>query len=100
MDDIDLGEFQTGDTIRLQATFKNFAGTLANLTVAPTLKIYDENKVLLTTIASGSLTNASTGVYYYDYLIPATDGIYYIEFAGTVDSSVVLRRGYFYAGFV
>ena len=95
-----LGAFQTEDGIRLSATFKNFAGVAADLTAPPTLKIYNADKVLLTTIAGTSLVHPSTGYYYYDYTTSATEGIYYAEFAGTGESVPISRRGYFFVGFV
>lgn len=85
--------YQTGDTIRLQAVFSTFAGVVSDLSSNPTLKIYDHNLVVLTTIAGSSLTKPSTGTYYYDYTLPSTAGTYYYEFSGTVESTIILRRG-------
>jgi hypothetical protein len=86
--------FTTGDTVRLQATFKDFDGNLAAVTT-PILKIYDSNERLITSTAA--LVNPSTGVYYYDYTIPKVKATYIYEFSGTSGSTLVLRREKFSA---
>jgi len=75
-----------GDTVRMQATFKNVDGTLTNPTTT-TLK-YRIDGGTATTIAEGSLTNSSTGIWHYDLAI-ATAGTYEYSFegTGTVDKS-------------
>ena len=86
------GEGQSGDTVRIIGTFRTFAGTLSNLASNPTLKIYDSSEVLVATIASGDITNDSTGVYHYDYTLPATAGGYFAEFSGTLEGKAIVRR--------
>jgi len=95
-----MTDYQTGDTVRIQATFSNFAGAIADLAANPTLKIYDDDETLVTTVTGASLTHPSTGVYYYDYTLPTTKGAYYYEFSGTVDSTTILRRGKLVVGFI
>jgi len=92
--------YQTGDTIRIKATFKTFEGLLSDLTNPPTLKIYNPDKEIIATILGASLTHSSTGVYYYDYTLPSTEGKYTYEFSGTVESTTVLRRGHVDVGFL
>lgn len=92
--------YQTGDTIRLKATFKSFAGNVCDLESPPTLKVYNSYKEVIDTIAGTSLTHSSTGVYYYDYTLPTTEGEYMYEFSGTVESTTILRRGYIKVGFL
>jgi len=82
------------DTVRLKATFKNFAGVLTDLTENPTLKIYNDSKEVVTTIAGSSITHGETGEYYYDYTTTA-EGLYYYEFSGTLEGTTILRRGSF-----
>lgn len=88
--------YHTGDTIRLQATFKTWAGTLSDLTAAPSVKIYDAVKVQQGTTATA--TKSSTGVYYYEYTA-STAGQFTYEFSGTLEGKAVLRRGSFTVGF-
>lgn len=75
-----------GDTVRLQATFKDVSGALTNPTVT-SLK-YRINAGDTVTVLQASLTNSSTGVWHYDLEI-ATAGAYEYSFegTGTVDKS-------------
>ena len=92
--------YNYGDTVRLKATFKTFAGVLTDPS-AISLKVFGANDQTtpLTTKAIGDLTKVSTGVFYYDYLIPAQGNFTY-EYAGTLESTVSLARQRFIATFV
>lgn len=83
-----------GDTVKLRVEFKTFAGVAVDPATI-TLKIYDYDKTLLTTVDITSTYKISTGVYEYNYTIP--DGSYpaiVYEFSGTnVEGSVALSRG-------
>lgn len=81
----------TGDTIRIKGTFKNSSNTLvdadANI-VTFTLYSYDTKKV----VDSGAASRLSTGVYYYDYTVPATEKKYIVELKGEFSSYPQLAR--------
>ena len=79
-----------GDTIRLKAEFKNWAGVLASPSDVK-VKVYSEgNTVLLT---ATTVTPVSVGIYEYDYTIPLdqTKSIYF-EFAGTLETKPITGR--------
>lgn len=83
--------YQTGDTIRVTDTFYNFSGVLTDLSAAPSVKVYQADKVT----QSGSTitaTKSGTGTYYADVTLPTTEGIYYIEFSGTAADAKVVRH--------
>jgi hypothetical protein len=88
-----------GDTIRLKATFYDFAGSLADLSATPSLKVYDDHEVLLVTALPASIIHPSTGVYYYDYTLTQTGKLTF-EFAGTLETNAVLARQSFTSVFV
>jgi len=79
----------TGDTIRLYGRFYNWAGALSDV-AGESIKIYDGKG---TQIATGTPIKESTGVYYYEYTIPATysDPLVY-EMSGTLEGSTILAR--------
>jgi len=81
----------SGNTIRLKATFYNFAGGLADLEGDPTLKIYTKAKVLVSTITT-SIQHPSTGVYYFDRTTDTTGDMIY-EFSGALEGTTTLVRG-------
>ena len=94
--------YYKGDTLRLKAAFYNFAGEVADLAGgSPTLKIYDDHQVLLTTVAPASITKeaGSTGVYYYDYTTTQVGKLTF-EYSGSLESSPVLGRSNFNVEFV
>jgi hypothetical protein len=87
--------FYKGDTIRLKATFYTYADVLSDLSSgSPTLKVYDDHEILVSTIAPASVTHGTTGVYYYDYTTDRT-GKHIYEYSGTLEGSTVLGRGTF-----
>lgn len=92
--------YETGNTIRLKGTFKNNAGDPTDPTVI-NLIIYDRFYRLLSQYPLGSSNKVSTGVYFYDYTIPAgvQDQTYYYEFYGEITGIPALNRGKFLAKF-
>ena len=81
----------TGDTIRLQGTFKNLSNTLTDAdgnTV--NFKAYDADT--LAVVATGTTTRSSTGVYYYDWLVPSTEKAYFLELSGAFSTLTQLKR--------
>jgi len=79
------------DTVRLQATFKNWAGVLIDPTDI-TLTIYDNTKTVLEVIELESIVKVSTGVYYYEYVVPSVSIVYY-EFDGIAEDTHNVLRG-------
>lgn len=84
----------TGDTVRVKATFRDYApegqtGALADPdgNVA-TIKIYDVDS---NEIDSGSAIRESAGLYRYDWTAP-DEGVYYIEFKGVFGGKPQLAR--------
>ena len=79
------------DTLRLTITYQDFTPDTVSL------KIYDESKVQIGTTIT-SLINSSTGVYYYDYVIPAsnTKKQYWYEFTAVYSGTTIVNRDYFY----
>lgn len=87
-----LGEIiaQTGDSVRLEAEFKNFAGEFADPT-GMSVKVYVRST--RQNLVTGSPTKSSVGHYYYYYTVPVDDyGALAYEFSGTLDSLPVVVR--------
>lgn len=85
-----------GNTIRLTATFKNFAGVLTDVTGdAVTVRILqstDPFDQIGSDITTG-IVKVSTGVYRLDYTIPLDSPRSFIyEFSGDVEGSTELGR--------
>lgn len=79
-----------GESITPQVTIKDSAGDVYEPTTL-TLKIYDPDGTVQTTIEKASMTNPSTGVYYYSYTIPtdADVGDWRYEFTGGSGNTVI-----------
>jgi hypothetical protein len=94
-----MTQYYQGDTIRLQATFRDFSGSLVNPS-SVTVTFY--NCFTSTEISSVAATsnNPSTGVFYTDYQIPTDKtGVVY-EFKGKVSGTTALARKQIRFGFV
>lgn len=80
--------YQPGDSVPLQATFKNAAGALTNTTVTLTVRAPDGSTTTPTP------TNTSTGVYEYDYLVAANapTGVWEYIYAGTGNVTAAQRK--------
>lgn len=81
----------TGDTIRIKGTFKNSSNVLidadSNLV---TFTIYNADSQQV--VATGTATRSSTGIYYYDYTMPATENKYIVELKGNFSLLPQLSR--------
>jgi hypothetical protein len=79
---------QFGDTVRLKATFHDFAnGALAD-PAAVTAKIYNSSQIELQTATA---VKESVGVYHYDYTSTAK-GVFFYEFSGQLEGTPAVRR--------
>lgn len=86
----------TGDTTRVKAAFRDWApagstGALIdpdNQTV--TITVWDAEASRK--IETGTATRESTGSYYYDWVSPITEGIYYFEFKGLFSTQPQIAR--------
>ncbi len=65
-------DYLIGDTIRLQATIKDFAGEETAPASEPTVSVYDLDGDELLPSKVSTLLNDTTAQYYYDWLIPVT----------------------------
>lgn len=92
--------YETGNTVRVKGTYKNNAGQPTDPSL-PTVRIYDSNYDLITEVSLSDANKVGTGVYQYDYTIPAgkAHAIYYYEFYGEVTGVPALNRGQFVAKF-
>ncbi|MCP8308678.1 MAG: hypothetical protein H3Z53_03090 [archaeon] len=81
-----------GEVIRLEATFKDFDGTLIDADSIQ-LKIYDAKGTLKATVTP---TKSATGKYYYDYSIPSDGetGVWKGEWKATKGSVDSIERVY------
>jgi hypothetical protein len=89
---------QCGDTIEVTEQFYDFDGNAEDLTGSCTVKLYqaDKSTVLITATA----THTMTGTYQYLLTLPATEGIYYLEFSGTApDGKATAHREAFIVKF-
>ncbi|MGG3892508.1 hypothetical protein [Geobacillus stearothermophilus] len=80
-----------GDTVRLKCHFKTFDGQ----SVEPTdikLTIYDVNKQQIEQIALTDTNKESTGVYFYDYVLPDDKREIIFEFRGLYNNKPILVR--------
>lgn len=85
-----------GNIVRITAFFYNFAGVIAEPdTASIAVRFYDSKAVQIgSTVILSAANKITTGVYKYDYTIPATTSSTIIyEFTGTVDGSPSLNRG-------
>ena len=62
--------YQSGNSIKLNATFKNFSGVAVDPDIIR-LKVYDSNLTLINTITIGAEYRLAVGSYFYIYQLPA-----------------------------
>jgi hypothetical protein len=86
--------YLSGNSIRIQATFKDMNGVLVEPTSSK-LIVYDNAYKKLSEYTP--LNKLSSGTYFYDYKTPTeqTDKTYFCEISGIVDGVEVLCRGTF-----
>jgi hypothetical protein len=87
-----------GDTVRLTATFKNFADTLVDPT-SITVKFYDQSKTQIGTTIT-EVVKDDVGVYHYDYTIPDGYKKIYYEWTGMIDDKPSVERDIIQVTFV
>lgn len=73
--------YNIGDLLRLQVTFTDINGSLADPT-SITLKIKNPVGTVTTYTYPAQVLKSSTGVYYFDYAVVAS-GTHYFNWAGT-----------------
>lgn len=79
-----INEYDTGDQVRMTATFKNAAGALADPTTV-VFKYRQSGSVAATTLTygvDGAVVKASVGVYHLD-ITPAASGDWHYRAVGT-----------------
>lgn len=86
-----------GNTVKVQASFFNFANALIDPTVGSIfVKFYDSKMNVLSgpTLLTVAANKVSTGIFVYNYTIPVTTSPTIIyEFVATVDAVPSLNRG-------
>lgn len=92
-----MADINTGDTVRLAASFTNSAGAAADpTTVVLTLSVNGVESSL--TYGASAIVKDSVGEYHYDYVVPTDLSFYEIIYrwagTGTVTSA---QEGMFYA---
>lgn len=81
----------TNDTIRVKAEFKDYAAALLDAdSQAVTFTAFDAET--LKSVATAAATRQSLGVYYYDWLVPATEKGYILEMKGNFSTKPQLKR--------
>lgn len=94
--------YETGNTIRLTALFKDNLGNPTDVDSHPTLTVYDGNYDIINSFILDQNNMISTGFYEYFYTIPMSEGLqnYFYEFKGVLKGTIGLNRGQFSAKFV
>ena len=88
-----MAEYEIGDTIKIQAVTKDYAGTTVDVDTI-TIEIYDENGISILTATD--MTKSATGTYYYEW--DSTDnsiGYYYYYISGTDGTAKFKSKGTF-----
>lgn len=92
-----MADINTGDTVRLDASFTNAAGVATDpTTVTLVLSVNGVESTL--TFGASAIVKDSVGVYHYDYLVPTAESFYEIiyRWAGT-GTVTAAQEGMFYA---
>lgn len=84
---LDPGEYYLGDSIKLNCTYRNGDGVIADPT-SSTVNIWSPEGTKI--IDSATPTKSGTGIYYYNYRIPETgpSGIWRAVFSGVVNGVI------------
>lgn len=83
-----------GNTVRLTAEFKTFAGVLSDAeNVSLLIKDSDGSTLINVTYPTG-IVRVSVGQYRYDFTVPAGIGYINYEWSGFLENSVILNRKY------
>lgn len=85
--------YQSGNTVRLTCTFKNFDGTLLDPDSLKVI-IYDQKYTVIQTITN--VVKESTGVYHVDYITPSNvnsfNQKYYYEWNSLIGGFPAIKR--------
>lgn len=65
-------DYLIGDTIRLKAVIKDFAGTETAPGSEPTVSVFELDETELLSSGVSALSTGTTAQYYYDWLVPVT----------------------------
>lgn len=84
--------FKIGDTIRLKAEFKTFAGIYEDPTSID-LTIHDikSKEQIGDTVTIGVEHKVSTGIYQYDYEVPDRPRDIYVKFTGVLEGKNIVN---------
>lgn len=88
-----MNAYDVGDQVRVTATFKDLDGDAVDPTTV-TVK-YQKPGGSVVTVASESVTNSATGVYFTDLTIDNSPGVWRYRFEGT-GALVAAEGGTFY----
>jgi hypothetical protein len=79
-------EYQSGETTNLTVQIQKADGTPLN-SATTTITIYKPDNSVVVNSASMTYLPSSSGLYYYSYLIPATEGVYTYQVTATYQSN-------------
>ena len=83
----------TGNTIRFACEFRNWSGDLVDPDAGTgTVTIYDQAGVAVATIPLAPEHKIGTGQYVVLWETPTTEGVYYVEFSGELDTRPAVTR--------
>jgi hypothetical protein len=88
--------YQSGNTVRIEAEFKNFTGAYIDPTVVKFI-IYDQTYVKMSETALTVGNRQETGKWFYDFTLPVMSsgskkGILYCEWYGEIDGKPSIKR--------
>jgi len=91
-----MATYTTGDTIRVQVTFREFAeppeeGAIVDPSDVM-VAIYNSDQKKILEVAGEFIIKEDDGIYYYDWTLPLTAGTFYIEFIGEIDDEPAVIR--------
>jgi len=93
-----MAEINTGDVVRIAATFTNAAGVATDPTTVTLFIRVNNGESTSVTYAGAQIIRTSPGVFYYDYLIPTTDSTAKVEYRWVGTGAVAaVQEGSFYA---
>ncbi len=86
-------EFLTGDTVRIQVSFKDNLNALADPDSNEAFfSVYDAEDTALTIVDEVTATRSSQGVYYYDYTTPDDPTKLIVEMKGLFSALPQVER--------
>ena len=82
-----------GNTVRIYAEFKTWAGVLSDV-ASTQIKITDNTGQIYVTATEPAIKKQSTGIYYYDFTVPDGNGKISYEWKAVLELSDIVNRGY------